>query len=49
MYNEARFKALLKKEPERAERLLELAQRDAEYRWSMYRQMAEMDYSQFGK
>jgi pyruvate-ferredoxin/flavodoxin oxidoreductase len=49
MYNEARFRALRKDDPERAERLLELAQRDAEYRWSMYKQMSEMDYSQFGK
>jgi pyruvate-ferredoxin/flavodoxin oxidoreductase len=49
MYNEARFKALCKKDPDRAERLLELSQRDAEYRWSMYKQMSEMDYSQFGK
>jgi pyruvate-ferredoxin/flavodoxin oxidoreductase len=49
MYNERRFTALRKTDPDRAARLLELAQRDANYRWNMYKQMAEMDYSQFGE
>ncbi|NOY78841.1 MAG: pyruvate:ferredoxin (flavodoxin) oxidoreductase [Calditrichaeota bacterium] len=46
-YNETRFKMLTKSRPERAEKLLQEAEREAKARWSYYKQLAEMDYSQF--
>ena len=46
-YNETRFKMLSKSRPERAKKLLEEAEREAKARWSYYKQLAEMDYSQF--
>ncbi len=47
-YNETRFKMLAKSRPERAKQLLEEAERDAKARWHYYKQLAQMDYSQFG-
>jgi len=46
-YNETRFKMLAKSRPERAEKLLEEAEREAKARWSYYKQLSGMDYSQF--
>ena len=45
VYNETRFKMLTQSDPERAARLLELAQQDVQARWRMYEQMAALDYS----
>jgi pyruvate-ferredoxin/flavodoxin oxidoreductase len=45
-YNETRFKMLAQSKPEEAERLLQLAQQDAENRWRHYEQLASLDYSQ---
>ncbi len=45
MYNEVRFRTLTQSMPDRAERLLKLAQADATARWNYYKQLAEMDYS----
>lgn len=42
MYSETRFKMLTKSKPERAEKLLKLAQEDANKRRSFYEQMAAM-------
>jgi pyruvate-ferredoxin/flavodoxin oxidoreductase len=44
-YNETRFKMLTQSKPEEAERLLALAQQDANERWRMYEQLASLDYS----
>ena len=44
-YNETRFKMLTQSDPERAARLLELAQKDVDARWRMYEQLAALDYS----
>jgi pyruvate-ferredoxin/flavodoxin oxidoreductase len=44
-YNETRFKMLTQSKPEEAERLLALAQQDANARWRMYEQLASLDYS----
>jgi len=44
MYNEIRFKMLTKSKPERAKKLLELAQEDAKKRWAFYEQMAAMHF-----
>jgi pyruvate-ferredoxin/flavodoxin oxidoreductase len=43
-YNETRFKMLTQSNPEEAERLLELAQKDVKNRWQMYEQLASLDY-----
>ncbi|MBD3276816.1 MAG: 4Fe-4S dicluster domain-containing protein, partial [Candidatus Aegiribacteria sp.] len=43
-YNEARFKSLTKTKPEHAEKLLEDAQEEVSRRWSIYKQMAEMNW-----
>jgi len=45
-YNETRYRMLLKQDEARAEELMKGAEADAKRRWSMYSQMAEMDYSQ---
>ena len=45
MYRENRFKMLTKSKPEVAARLLKLAQDDVNYRWNLYDQMAQMDFS----
>ncbi|NMD27449.1 MAG: pyruvate:ferredoxin (flavodoxin) oxidoreductase, partial [Chloroflexi bacterium] len=47
-YNETRYRMLLQSDEERAEMLMKAAQADAERRWSLYEQMAAMDYS-FGE
>lgn len=44
-YNETRYRMLLNQDEERAEMLMQMAQKDAERRWFMYSQMAAMDYS----
>jgi pyruvate-ferredoxin/flavodoxin oxidoreductase len=43
-YAENRFRALRKIDPERAARLLKLAQEDVNQRFKVYQQMAQMDY-----
>jgi len=45
-YNETRYRMLLQQDEERAEELMKGAEADAKRRWSLYSQMAEMDYSQ---
>jgi len=45
-YNETRYRMLLRSNEKRAEKLLKLAQGDAEARWIKYSQMAAADYSQ---
>ena len=47
-YNETRYRMLLQSDEERAEMLMKAAQADAERRWSLFEQMAAMDYS-FGE
>jgi pyruvate-ferredoxin/flavodoxin oxidoreductase len=44
-YNETRFRMLTQSNPEEAERLLALAQKDVNERWKMYEQLASLDYS----
>jgi len=44
-YNELRYRSLLKSNEERAEMLMKEAQEEVNKRWSIYEQMAEMDYS----
>ena len=44
-YRETRFKILTKVDPERAERLMELAQEDVNKRWEDYKQMASREYN----
>jgi pyruvate-ferredoxin/flavodoxin oxidoreductase len=44
-YNETRYRMLLQSDEQRAELLMKEAQSDAEKRWALYRQMAEMHYS----
>ncbi|MGC9334084.1 MAG: pyruvate:ferredoxin (flavodoxin) oxidoreductase [Anaerolineae bacterium] len=44
-YNETRFRMLTQTDPERAEWLLEQAQKDANERWRTYEQLASLDYS----
>jgi pyruvate-ferredoxin/flavodoxin oxidoreductase len=44
-YNETRFSMLMQSDEERAENLMELAQRDVSSRWTLYKQMAEMHYN----
>ena len=43
-YNEARFKVLVQNNEERAEKLMKAAQKDTEARWTLYEQMAKMNY-----
>ncbi len=45
MYQETRFRMLKQSDPERAEWLLKMAEKDAVARWNQYKQMAAMDYS----
>ncbi|MBD3217981.1 MAG: pyruvate:ferredoxin (flavodoxin) oxidoreductase, partial [candidate division Zixibacteria bacterium] len=47
-YGENRWRSLKASDPDRAARLMKLAQQDANRRWNIYRQMAEMDYSMSG-
>jgi pyruvate-ferredoxin/flavodoxin oxidoreductase len=44
-YNETRFRMLTQTDPDRAEMLLKLAQKDADERWRTYEQLASLDYS----
>jgi pyruvate-ferredoxin/flavodoxin oxidoreductase len=44
-YNELRYRSLLKSNKERAEKLMKSAQAQVDKRWSLYEQMAQMDYS----
>jgi len=44
-YNELRYRSLLKSNEERAEKLMKEAQKEVNKRWSLYEQMAQMDYS----
>jgi len=44
-YNELRYRSLLKSNEERAEKLMKSAQKEVNKRWSLYEQMAKMDYS----
>ena len=44
-YNELRYRSLLKSNEERAEKLMKSAQKQIDKRWSLYEQMAKMDYS----
>ena len=44
-YAEIRFRSLKSKDPQRAKMLLELGQQDCDRRWSLYSQLAAMDYS----
>jgi pyruvate-ferredoxin/flavodoxin oxidoreductase len=43
--SETRFKMLSKSKPERAKRLMEIGQLEAQKRWRFYEQMASLDYS----
>jgi len=43
---EARFAMLFRSDPERAERLMKLAQKDIEQRWRFYEQMARIERSE---
>jgi pyruvate-ferredoxin/flavodoxin oxidoreductase len=43
-YNETRFRMLLQSDEQRAEKLMQLAQKDVKSRWDLYRQMAAMHY-----
>ena len=45
-YNETRYRMLLQSNEERAEKLLGLAQEDANARWKKYSHLAAADYSQ---
>jgi len=45
-YNESRYSMLLHSNEQRAEELMKLAQGDAEGRWELYKQMAEMHYKE---
>ena len=44
-YNELRYRSLLKSNEERAEKLMKSAQKQVNKRWSLYEQMAKMDFS----
>ncbi len=46
-YNENRYRMLLNQDEERAEQLMRAAEVDAARRWSLYSQMAEIDYSSY--
>ncbi len=44
-YNETRYKMLVQTDEQRAEMLIKLAQKDANRRWELYRQMTSLTYS----
>lgn len=48
-YNETRYKMLVQTNEERAEKLMKLAQEDADARWLQYSQLAAIDYSTLKK
>ncbi len=43
-YNETRFRMLTQTDPDRAEMLLKLAQKDVDERWRMYEQLASLEW-----
>jgi len=47
-YMENRFRTLKAQNPERAKKLVELGQKDCDYRWNLYSQLAKLDYTRFG-
>jgi pyruvate-ferredoxin/flavodoxin oxidoreductase len=44
-YNETRYRMLTQSDEKRAEELMQLAQKDAQSRWELYRQMAAIHYN----
>ncbi|MBP7213817.1 MAG: pyruvate:ferredoxin (flavodoxin) oxidoreductase, partial [Anaerolineaceae bacterium] len=46
-YNENRYRMLLRQDEERAEELMRKAEIDSDRRWTLYSQMADMDYSSY--
>jgi pyruvate-ferredoxin/flavodoxin oxidoreductase len=46
-YNENRYRMLLNQDEERAEELMRKAEIDADRRWTLYSQMANLDYSSY--
>jgi pyruvate-ferredoxin/flavodoxin oxidoreductase len=48
-YEEARFKMLTLSRPTEAKELMRLAQHDAAARWSLYEQLAAMDYGKLAE
>jgi pyruvate-ferredoxin/flavodoxin oxidoreductase len=44
-YNETRYRMLLQSDESRAEKLMQLAQKDAKNRWNLYQQMANIHYN----
>ena len=44
-YNETRYRMLLQSDEARAEMLMKLASSDAEKRWNLYKQMADIEYA----
>lgn len=46
-YNENRYRMLLRQDEERAEELMRKAEIDSDRRWTLYSQMAAMDYSSY--
>ncbi len=44
-YNETRFKMLVQTDEQRAEKLIKLAQQDAQSRWNLYKQMASIRFN----
>ena len=46
-YNENRYRMLLRQDEERAEELMRKAETDSARRWSLYSQMAKLDYSSY--
>jgi pyruvate-ferredoxin/flavodoxin oxidoreductase len=47
-YNETRYRMLVQADEVRAEKLMELAREDVAKRWSLYRQMADIQYKKDG-
>jgi pyruvate-ferredoxin/flavodoxin oxidoreductase len=43
-YNETRYRMLLQSDEQRAEMLMQLAERDVKSRWKLYTQMAAMNF-----
>jgi pyruvate-ferredoxin/flavodoxin oxidoreductase len=44
-YNETRYRMLLQSDEERAEMLMQKAERDAKSRWTLYQQLANLNYN----
>jgi pyruvate-ferredoxin/flavodoxin oxidoreductase len=44
-YSETRYKMLTKAHPEAAKKLMELAKKDARFRWNFYDQLSKMDFN----